>query len=87
MTDKPRYTCNNKPHYRVTRATQPNYNKVSPRGRLDDMPRCRWQFDGGIPFRRQSGRLRQFMDPKIAADLRPSADRSAVRASLVAGGG
>jgi len=27
------------------------------------------------------------MDPKIAADLRPSADGSAVRTSLVAGGG
>jgi len=31
----------------------------------------RWQFDGG----------------KIAADLRPSSDGSAVRTSLVAGGG
>ena len=31
-------------------------------------------------------RRRQF-DPKIAADLRPSADGSAVRTSLVAGGG
>jgi len=47
----------------------------------------RWQFDEGISFRRQSGHLRQSIDPKIAADLRPSADRSAVRTSLVAGGG
>jgi len=46
-----------------------------------------WQFDGGISFRRQSGRLRQSMDPEIAADLRPPADGSAVRTSLVAGGG
>jgi len=38
----------------------------------------RWQFDGEISFRRQS---------KIAADLRPSADGSVVRTSLVAGGG
>ena len=35
------------------------------------MPPRRWQFDGGISFRRH---LRQSMDPKIAADLRPSAD-------------
>jgi len=27
------------------------------------------------------------MDPEIAADLRPSADRSAVRTALVAGSG
>ena len=31
--------------------------------------------------------LRQSRDPKIAADLRPSANGSAVRTSLVAGGG
>jgi len=31
--------------------------------------------------------LRQSMDPKIAADLRPFADGSAVHTSLVAGGG
>jgi len=38
----------------------------------DDMPPpSRWQFDGGISFRRQSGHLRQSMDTKIAADLRP----------------
>jgi len=43
---------------------------VSPRGRRDDMPPRRWQFD-----------------PKIVADLRPSADESAVHTSLVAGGG
>jgi len=36
---------------------------------------------------RQSGRLRQSMDRKIAPDLRPSADGSALRTSLVAGGG
>ena len=45
-------------------------NKLSPRGRSDDIPR-RWQFDGG----------------KIAADLRPSADGSAIHTSLVASGG
>jgi len=51
--------------------------KVSPRGRRDDMcpPPRRRQFDGGISFRRQSGRLLQSM---VAADLRPS---------LVASGG
>ena len=47
------------------------------------------QFDSGILFRRQSGHLRQSMDPKIAADLRPSADAyvPAVRTSMVAGSG
>jgi len=50
-------------------------------------PGRRWQFDGGILLRCQSGHLRQSMDPKIAADLRPSADGSAVRTSLMAGGG
>jgi len=44
-------------------------------------------FDDGISFRSQSGHLRQSTDPKIAADLRPSADGAAVRTSLVAGGG
>ena len=61
-------------------------NKISPRGRGDDMP-CRWQFDGGISFCRQSGHLRQSMGPKIAADLRLFADGFAARTSLVAGGG
>jgi len=37
--------------------------------------------------RRQSGHMRQSMDPKIAADLCPSADGSAVRTSPMAGGG
>jgi len=36
--------------------------------------------------RRHAHRRRQF-DPEIAADLRPSADWSAVRKSMVAGGG
>jgi len=36
--------------------------------------------------RRYASRRRQF-GPKIAADLRPSADGSAVRTSLLAGGG
>jgi len=40
-------------------------------GRRDDVPPRRWHFDG----------------IRIAADLRPSADESAVRISLVAGGG
>ena len=39
-------------------------------GTIQCAPR-RWQFDGGISFRLQSGRLYQSMDPKIAADLRP----------------
>ena len=43
----------------------------------------RWQFDGGVSFRRQSGRLCQTMDLKIAADLCPSAGGSAVRTSPV----
>ena len=43
----------------------------------------RWQFDGGISFRRQSGHLRQSMDPKIVVVLRLSAGRT----SLVAGNG
>ena len=34
----------------------------------------------------RNGDLRQSVNPKIAADLRPSADGSAVRTSLVAGG-
>ena len=38
----------------------------------------RWLFDGGISFRRQSGHR----GSKIAPDLRPSADGSAVRTSL-----
>ena len=46
-------------------------------------PPRRWQSDGDIVSRH----LRQSMDPKIAADLRPSADGSAVCTSLVAGGG
>jgi len=36
---------------------------------------------------RYATRRRQFDGDKIAADLRPSADGSAVRTSLVAGGG
>jgi len=47
------------------------YNKVSSRGRRNDMPPA----DGSLTA------------AKIAADLRPSADGSAVRTSLVAGGG
>ena len=46
-------------------------NKVLPRGRRDDMPTA----DGSSTV------------AKIAADLCPSADGSAVRTSLVAGGG
>jgi len=41
------------------------FNKVSPRGRRDDIGYpSRWQFDGGISFRRQSGHPRQSMDQK-----------------------
>jgi len=46
-------------------------------------PPGRWQFDGRISFRRQSGHLSQSTDPKIALDLRPSSDESAVRTSLL----
>ena len=63
------------------------FNKVSPRGRRDDISPRRWQFDGGKSFRRQSGHQYTYMYIKIAADLRPSADGSAVRTSLVAGDG
>ena len=48
------------------------------------MPPRRWQFDGGVSFRHQSGHLHQSM---VAVDLRPSADGSTVRISLMAGGG
>ena len=44
---------------------RPSGNKLSPRGRRDDMPRP--------------------TAVRLAADLRPSADGSAVRTSLVAG--
>jgi len=58
-------------------------DKVSPRGRRDDMPPPmavrRWHIVLP-PIRPRCVR-------KIAADLRPSADGSAVRTSLVAGGG
>jgi len=64
----------------------PDVTRYRPGGGETIYPR-RWQFDCGISFRRQSGRLRQSVDPKIAADLRPSADGSAVRTSLAAGGG
>ena len=46
-------------------------------------PHRRWQFDGGVSFRCQSGHY----GSKIAADPRPSANGSTVRTSLVAGGG
>ena len=48
------------------------HNKVSPRGRRDDMPPA---ADGSPTV------------TKIAADLRPTAGESAVRTSLVAGRG
>jgi len=48
---------------------------IAPRAARRYVPPRRWQFDGGISFRRQSGRLLQSM---VAADLRPS---------LVASGG
>jgi len=54
-------------------------DNVSPRCLRDDMP-------PPIGFFRNKD-LRQSIDPKIAADLRPSADGSTVRTSLVAGGG
>jgi len=57
-------------------------NKVSPPegGGADDMPPA--YGSSTVAYR-----LRQSMDPEIAADLRPPADGSAVRTSLVAGGG
>ena len=58
-------------------------DKGSHRGAARRYAPRRWQFDGGISFRHQSGRLRQSMDSKIAADLRTSTDGSAVRTSLV----
>jgi len=58
-------------------------NEVSPRGRRDDMP-------PPMAVRRWLAYLftanRAIVDQKIVADLRPSADGSAVRTSLVAGG-
>ena len=45
-----------------------NNNKVLPSGGETICPR-RWQFDGGISFRRQSDHLRQSMDPKIAGRI------------------
>jgi len=49
------------------------WTKVSPRGRRDDMPPTPANGSSTVA--------------KIAADLRPSADGSAVRTSLVTGGG
>jgi len=62
------------------------HGQLSPGAARRYAPR-RWQFDGRVSFRRQSGHLRQSMDPTIAVDLRPSVDGSTVRTSLVAGGG
>jgi len=57
-------------------------NKVSPRGRRDDMPPA----DGSSTLAyRFAANLRQSTDPKIVADLRLSADGSTVRTFLVAG--
>jgi len=55
--------------------TAATYTRYHPGGGETICPR-RWQFDGGISFRRQS---------KIAVDLRPSADGSAV-SPLISGG-
>jgi len=63
----------------LTRVT----NKLSPRGRRDDMPPADGSSTAAYPFAANQ----DVMDPQIAADLRPSADGSAVRTSLVAGGG
>ena len=63
----------------LTRVT----NKLSPRGRRDDMPPADGRSTVAYPFAANQ----DVMDPKIAADLRPSADGSAVRTSLVAGVG
>ena len=59
------------PTFTLNPALLANSNKLSPRGRRDDMPPA----DGSSTV------------AKIAADLRPSADGSAVRTSLVAGSG
>ena len=54
-----------------------------PGGRQDDMPPC----DGSSTVEYCFAANQAIMDPKIVADLRPSADGSAVHTSLVAGGG
>ena len=59
------------PTFTLNPALLANSNKLSPRGRRDDMPPA----DGSSTV------------AKIAADLRPSADGSVVRTSLVAGSG
>jgi len=64
---------NTERHDTQTNSENKPYNKVSPRGRRNDMPPP--PADGSLTA------------AKIAADLRPSADGSAVRTSLVAGGG
>jgi len=56
---------------------------IAPRGRQDDMPLA----DGSSTVTHRFVASQATMDPKLAADLRPSADRSAVRTFLVAGGG
>jgi len=57
--------------YGANRGTKQHKNEEAPRGRRDDMP----PTDGSSTV------------AKIAADLRPSADGSALCTSLVAGGG
>jgi len=53
-------------------------------GRRDDMPSPA-DSSSTVAYRFVANQA--IVDPKIAADLRPSADGSAVRTSLVAGGG
>ena len=55
-----------------------------PGGWQDDMPPPR---DGSSTVEYCFAANQAIMDPKIVADLRPSADGSAVHTSLVAGGG
>jgi len=68
----------------AAQTTDPNPNMVHrPRGRREDMPPA----DGSSMVAYRFVANPAITDPKIAADLRPSADASAVRTPLVAGGG
>jgi len=69
----------------VSAATNFGETRYRPRarGRRDDMPPA----DGSSTVAYRFAAKQAIMDPKIAADLRLSADGSAVRTSLVAGSG
>jgi len=67
----------------VSAATNFGETRYRPRGRRDDMPPA----DGSSTVAYRFAAKQAIMDPKMAADLRLSADGSAVRISLVAGSG